>query len=86
MRYEVQTSRTPEEVKREALSFFGKGGLGLALLREHPFGVTFSGGGGHVSIDMQEAEKATIVTLETREWDHQVQEFMRRISKKRWWS
>jgi hypothetical protein len=85
MRYEVRTSQKLEDVKKEAFSFFGEGGLGLTLTQEHPFAVTFSGGGGHVAISLQSTEKTTVIHLETREWDTQVQEFMRRISKKRWW-
>lgn len=85
MRYEVQTSRTPEEVKNEALSFFGEGGLGLTRTGESPDSVTFSGGGGYVSISIEKKAENTLVLLETREWDYQVQEFMKHISTKSWW-
>jgi hypothetical protein len=83
MRYEVQTSMTPQEVVDEAMSFFG---VELDLeLRSRGLGeLHFVGGGGHVSLGIK-AEDPVLVELETREWDAQVEDFMARVARKRWW-
>jgi hypothetical protein len=83
MRYEVQTYMTPEEVIETAIGFFG---VDLALeLQSHAFGALhFVGGGGHVTLTLKDEDPVT-AELETREWDVQVEEFMARIARKRWW-
>jgi hypothetical protein len=83
MRYEVQTSMTPQEVLEEAITFFGVG-LDLELQSRGLGTLHFVGGGGHVSL-MVKDEDPVAVELETREWDAQVEEFMARIARKRWW-
>ena len=83
MRYEVQTYMTPQEVIDTAIAFFGVG-LELELQRQGFDGLHFVGGGGHVSLTLKE-EEPVLVELETREWDVQVEEFMARIARKRWW-
>jgi hypothetical protein len=83
MRYEVQTYMTPEEVLEEALSFFGVG-LDLELQSRGIGALHFVGGGGHVTITVKD-EAPVSVELETREWDAQVEEFMARVARKRWW-
>jgi hypothetical protein len=83
MRYEVQTYMTPQEVIEAALSFFGVD-LGLELQNQGVGSLHFVGGGGHVSLALKD-ENPVSVELETREWDAQVEEFMARIARKRWW-
>jgi hypothetical protein len=80
VRYSVETRRKPEEVLKEAAAFFGPGGLGLEMVEQNPCCLTFQGGGGHVSVSVSTGEKKTVVDLETREWDFQVREFMRKIA------
>jgi hypothetical protein len=83
MRYEVQTYMTPQEVIETAISFFG---VGLDLeLQSQAFGaLQFVGGGGYVTVTMRDEDPVS-VELETREWDAQVEAFMARIARKRWW-
>jgi hypothetical protein len=83
MRYEVQTYMTPQEVTETAIAFFG---VDLDLeLQSQAFGALhFVGGGGHVTLTLKDEEPVT-VELETREWDAQVEDFMARIARKRWW-
>jgi hypothetical protein len=83
MRYEVQTYMLPQEVIDTAISFFGVD-LGLELQSQGVGTMHFVGGGGHVSIALKDEEPVS-VELETREWDAQVEEFMARIARKRWW-
>jgi hypothetical protein len=83
MRYEVQTYMTPQEVIDTAITFFGVD-LGLELQSQGVGSLHFVGGGGHVSLALKDEEPVS-VDLETREWDAQVEEFMARIARKRWW-
>jgi hypothetical protein len=86
MRYDVQTYLTPREVLQAAISFFGVD-LGLELQSQGLNSLHFVGGGGHVTLTVQTAPDSdqTSVELETREWDIQVEEFMARLARKRWW-
>jgi len=83
MRYEVQTYMTPQEVIDTAIAFFGVD-LGLDLQSQSVGALHFVGGSGHVSLALKDEEPVS-VDLETREWDAQVEEFMARIARKRWW-
>ena len=83
MRYEVQTYMTAPEVTQAAISFFGVD-LGLELQSQGLDTLHFVGGGGHVTLSTKEADPVT-VEFETREWDAQVEEFMGRIARRRWW-
>jgi hypothetical protein len=80
MRYEVKTALSVEEIMEKAASYFGEDGLGLDLEEQTACCAHFSGGGGHVSvtIDTKEGEQ-NVVDLETREWDHQVRQFMKKL-------
>ncbi|MDQ3831988.1 MAG: hypothetical protein M3361_22400, partial [Candidatus Tectomicrobia bacterium] len=83
MRYDVHTYMTPQEVIEAATSFFG---VDQELeLQSQGFGsLHFVGGGGHVTLTVKDEDPVT-VELETREWDAQVEEFMARVARKRWW-
>ncbi len=78
-RYGKQSKRSPKQVLEAAGKFFGEGGLGLKVQRKDERNLYFVGGGGHVSIEAAPLDKGSDVTLETREWDFQVQEFMGKI-------
>ena len=85
MRYQVTTRLSPNEALEQALHYFGPRGVGLTLTSQTPYGAVLQGGGGHVSIIIQ-AAAATIIELETSEWDYPVQQFMARINRsKPWW-
>jgi hypothetical protein len=81
-RYSVKTKLSPEEAIKKATAYFGEGGLGLEMVEQDPCCVSFTGGGGHVSVTAGavEGKKETTVTLETREWDYHVKRFMREIA------
>ena len=83
MRYEVQTYMTPQEVTESAIAFFGVD-LDLELQSQAFDALHFVGGGGHVTLMLKDDDPVS-VELETREWDAQVEEFMARIARKRWW-
>ena len=83
MRYEAQTYMTLTEVMEAAISFFGVE-LGLELQSQGPGTLHFVGGGGYVMLSVRDDNPAS-VEFETREWDAPVEEFMARITGKRWW-
>jgi hypothetical protein len=83
MRYEAQTYLTPQEVMQAATSFFGVD-LGLELQHQGPDALHFAGGGGHVILTVKPGNPVA-VEFETREWDAQVEAFIERLTRRRWW-
>jgi len=77
--YSMNTKLSPEEVLKKAKTYFGEG-LGLEVTDQGPCCASFLGGGGHVTVTARTEEKRTVVDLETREWDYQVQHFMHAIA------
>lgn len=77
-RYAVKTELSPEETIDEVVRFF-EGAIGLTLEERSECCVYLTGGGGHVSVTATDTEGDTTAEIETREWDTQVREFMRRI-------
>lgn len=76
-RYSFETKQSPEQAIQKAISYFGEGGLGLEITEQNACCVSFEGGGGHVIVTASAGDKKTTIELETREWDHQVKQFMR---------
>lgn len=76
-RYGKETKFAPDKVIDQAIEFFGK--AGLTLKQQTASAVSFEGGGGHVAITADPKGKGSDVDLETREWDYQVKEFMKKL-------
>lgn len=76
--YYVETKLSPEKVLEKAVAAFGEGGAGLDVVEQSRCCARFEGGGGHVFLTVSEADRNR-VDLETREWDYQVRQFMRRL-------
>jgi hypothetical protein len=76
--YYLETKQSPEKVIEKAIATFGEGGLGLEVTEQAHCCARFEGGGGHIFVTASEGDK-TKVDLETREWDYQVKQFMRRL-------
>lgn len=79
-RYSFETKQSPKEAIQKAISYFGEGGLGLEAIEQDACCVSFEGGGGHVTVTASTGDKKTTVELETREWDFQVKQFMRKVA------
>jgi len=75
-RYSLETNRSADEVLDKARKFFGEGGIGLEAEEQSECCVNFEGGGGFVTVTVDPGEKKTGVEIETREWDHQVKQFV----------
>jgi len=68
-----------EEAIKRAVAFFGPKGYGLTVKEQNPTCVNFEGGGGRVQVTACSEEKGTSVEVESREWDYQAREFLRKI-------
>lgn len=75
----TKTKLSPEEAVKRAVEFFGPDGYGLEIKNQSPDCAYFEGGGGGVEVTACAEEKRTSVVLESREWDYQVKEFIRKI-------
>jgi hypothetical protein len=76
---ETKSKLSPEEVTRRAVSFFGPKGYGLTVKEEAACSIEFEGGGGGVAVVSSAEGKGSKVSLESREWDYQVKEFINKI-------
>ncbi len=73
---EVRTALPVEEIEKQMKEFFGTGGLGLEIRQECHGGLTFSGGGGHVTATFCAAEGKTALRIMTSGWALQVKKFI----------
>ena len=71
-----QTKLASEEVIDRASKFFGRDGEGLEEKERNPCCISFEGGGGYVSIAIDDAEKHRMVELECREFEYQAKRFL----------
>ena len=82
-RYSVETKLSTEQAIEQAVAYFGPGGVGLEVTEQGDCCTHFVGGGGHVRVTVAAGERRTTVELETREWDYDVKQFMRKIARSR---
>ena len=75
----TKTKLSPEEAIKRAVEFFGPNGYGLEIKEQRADCAYFEGGGGGVDIIACAERKGSTVDLESREWDFQVKEFIRKI-------
>jgi hypothetical protein len=71
-----QTGLAAEEVIARASRFFGKGGEGLEEKERNPCCISFGGGGGFVSVAIDDQEKHRMVEVESREFEYQAKRFL----------
>jgi len=74
-----KSSHSAEEVIKRAVKFYGPEGYGLKVIEKDDCCVTFEGGGGGVYVTTAAEKKGTTVDVESREWDFQTEEFIRKI-------
>ena len=75
----AESKRAPAAVIREAVTFFGEGGLGLEIKEQSKDAVQFVGGGGLVLVSATAKERGSEVRVVSQEWDHQAQQFLTRL-------
>jgi hypothetical protein len=69
------------EVIEKAIQFFGPGGWGLEVVEEADCCARFTGGGGHVYVQVAGGKESgtSDVEVEGREWEKQIKAFMGEI-------
>lgn len=77
-KYGTKTGLNTSEVIKKAVEFFGEGSLGLKITEKSDDRVCFEGGGGFVTVTACPNDK-TDVDIETREWEHQVEKFIKKL-------
>lgn len=65
-----------DKIIAKASRYFGKGGEGLDEAERGPCCISFSGGGGHVTVMVVEEADKREVEVETREYEYQAKQFL----------
>ena len=73
------TRLKPDQIIAKADRFFGATGEGLHTEERTPCCVYFAGGGGYVAVTIVEDQKTRTVEIETREFEYQVKQFLKRL-------
>jgi hypothetical protein len=76
LRLGTTTRRSPAEIVEKAIVFFGPAGLGLDVRERGQDTATFVGGGGYVTVRASARADGSEITVEAREWDHDVRRFV----------
>lgn len=81
IRLAARTRRTPQEVIRTAVVFFGPDGLGLRIASQAPDRASFEGGGGFVTVGAQARHPSgeTEVVVDAREWEADARRFLGKV-------
>jgi hypothetical protein len=74
-----QTKLPPEEAIKKAIEFFGPIGYGLKVTEKGHTCVHFEGGGGDILVTAFIDRNRTYVDIESREWEFQAQDFLRKL-------
>jgi len=79
LRMATKTRLSPEDAIKHAVEFFGPDGYGLRIREQSPEFACFEGAGGEVEVFACAEEKGSSLELVSREWDYQVEEFVRKL-------
>ena len=76
LRIAKQSRLNTDEIIAKASRYFGKGGEGLDETERGPCCISFSGGGGHVTVKVVEERNKREVEVESREFEYQAKKFL----------
>ena len=76
LRISMQSQLNTDEILSTASRYFGKGGEGLDETERGPCCISFSGGGGYVTVTVCEQDNKREVVVETREFEYQAKQFL----------
>ena len=79
LRIGTDTKLTPEDAVKKAVDFFGPKGYKLKITQQTATSVNFEGGGGFIELTASADKPRTKVEIMSREWDFQVNEFLKKI-------
>ena len=76
-----ESNLSPSEVVEKAVEFFGPSGAGLELVDQGACCARFEGAGGYVFVQTADIDDqgGSNVTVEGREWEYQITQFMGQI-------
>jgi hypothetical protein len=76
-----ESELTPSEIIEKAVAYFGPPGLGMNVVDQESCCARFQGGGGHVFVQAAQIEDEgnSQVTIEGREWEYHIKQFMGEI-------
>ena len=76
-----ESKLVPAEVIEKAVEFFGPSGAGLNVVDQDACCARFEGAGGYVFVQTADIDDrgGSNVTVEGREWEHQIKQFMGEI-------
>ena len=77
---ETKSKKSPEEIIKQAVKFFGPEGYQLEIKEQTDSWAVFEGGGGGIEVTACPEGKETSVELSSKEWDHQVKEFIGKLN------
>jgi hypothetical protein len=77
--YAFNTRLSPQEVVKKATDYFA-GKLGLQITEQTECCVSFTGGGGTVTVSANAGAKRTEVEVRALEWEFQARKFMRQFA------
>lgn len=85
MRYGTITDATGPDIIARAVEVFGPAGHGLTLSQRDLLTARLDSAVGHVAVEAQRtADGRTEVTIETREFDREVQQFIKDLPRRSW--
>jgi hypothetical protein len=79
LRIVKSTRLNPPEIIEKASAFFGSGGEGLNETERQKCCISFEGAGGHVTVSVSEEGERRDVDVETREFEYQAKQFLKRL-------
>ena len=73
-----ETTLIPSEVVEKAVAFFGPSGYGMDVVDHGDWCARFEGAGGVVYVQAVDAKErdGSMVTVDGREWEYQIKQFM----------
>lgn len=76
-----ESKRLPVEVIEKAVAFFGPSNMGMDVVEQGDCCARFQGGGGYVFVQAADIDgkDGSKVTVEGREWETQIKQFMGEI-------
>ncbi|MDX9865019.1 MAG: hypothetical protein RBT34_09460 [Anaerolineaceae bacterium] len=79
-RYSTTSKWSAEKISAAAQDYFGEKGLGLKNTSQDDCCLSYTGGGGYVSITIKENNGKNYVELDVSEWDNHIASFLRKIN------
>lgn len=74
-----ESNQSSEKVLQTAITYFGPKGLGLVLDEQSQDALRFTGGGGHVLVQVAPLESGSEIDIQTQEFEYQAEKFLQEV-------